>query len=104
MLGHLAGLISGTPTYDDRVTNISGTPTFQGNGYNVTLTTDRSHLAEPTKLMSPYLAPGMRKLPSQLELQMLADLRNSRSTRTASTSSARQQATPMVGITNGAEI
>jgi DNA/RNA endonuclease G (NUC1) len=26
--------------------------------------------------MSPYLAPGMRKLPSPLELQMLADTRN----------------------------
>jgi hypothetical protein len=44
-LGHLAGLISGTPTYDDRVTNISGTPTFQGNSYTVALTADRSHLA-----------------------------------------------------------
>jgi hypothetical protein len=101
-LGHLAGLISGTPTYDDRVQLISGTPTFQGNGYNVTLTSDRSHLADPTKLMSTYLAPGMRKLPSQLELQMLADLRNSSSTRNPlANSSARQQATPMVGITNG---
>jgi hypothetical protein len=73
-LGHLAGLISGNPTYDSRVQTINGNPIFQGNGYSTTLTTDRSHLADPTKLMGTYLAPGMRKLPSQLELQMLADL------------------------------
>jgi hypothetical protein len=111
-LGHLAGLISGNPTYDSRVTNISGTPTFQGNGYSTTLTQDfatqtlreRSHLADPTKLMGTYLAPGMRKLPSQLELQMLADLRNTptnSSIRLANSISALQQATPMLGITNG---
>jgi hypothetical protein len=47
-LGHLAGLISGTPTYDSRVTNINGTPT-------------------------------------------------------ATRISARQEATPMLGITNGAK-
>jgi large repetitive protein len=73
-LGHLAGLISGNPTYDSRVQTINGNPIFQGNGYSTTLTTDRSHLADPTKLMGTYLAPGMRKLPSPLELQMLADL------------------------------
>jgi DNA/RNA endonuclease G (NUC1) len=103
-LGHLAGLISGNPTYDSRITNISGTPTFQGNGYSTTLTQDRSHLADPTKLMGTYLAPGMRKLPSPLELQMLADLRNTptnSSIRLANSISAHQDATPMVGITNG---
>jgi hypothetical protein len=102
-LGHLAGLISGNPTYDSRITNINGTPTFQGNGYSTALTSDRSHLPDPTKLMSTYLAPGMRKLPSQLELQMLADIRNSRSTSSAIATriSARQEATPMRGITNG---
>jgi hypothetical protein len=54
--------------------------------------------------MSTYLAPGMRKLPSQLELQMLADLRNTptnSSIRLANSISTHQDATPMVGITNG---
>jgi large repetitive protein len=103
-LGHLAGLISGNPTYDSRVQTINGTPTFLGNGYSTALTSDRSHLTDPTKLMGTYLAPGMRKLPSQLELQMLADLRNTptnSSIRLANSISALQQATPMVGITNG---
>jgi large repetitive protein len=103
-LGHLAGLISGNPTYDSRITNINGTPTFQGNGYSTPLTQDRSHLADPTKLMGTYLAPGMRKLPSPLELQMLADLRNTpanSSIHLATRISARQEATPMLGITNG---
>jgi hypothetical protein len=103
-LGHLAGLISGNSTYDSRITNISGTPTFQGNGYSAPLTQDRSHLADPTKLMGTYLAPGMRKLPSQLELQMLADLRSTPPTAASTSpiaSSAHQDATPMLGITNG---
>jgi DNA/RNA endonuclease G (NUC1) len=103
-LGHLSGLISGNPTYDSRVQLINGTPTYLGNGYSTTLTQDRSHLTDPTKLMSTYLAPGMRKLPSQLELQMLADLRNTptnSSIRLANSISAHQDATPMVGITNG---
>jgi hypothetical protein len=103
-LGHLAGLISGNPTYDSRVQTINGTPTFQGNGYSTPLTQDRSHLADPTKLMSTYLAPGMRKLPSHLELQMLADLRSTPTNsniRLATRISARQDATPMLGITNG---
>jgi hypothetical protein len=110
-LGHLAGLISGNPTYDSRVQTINGNPIFQGNGYSTALTTDfatqtlreRSHLTDPTKPMGTYLAPGMRKLPSQLELQMLADLRNTpaSSIHLANSISAHQQATPMVGITNG---
>jgi hypothetical protein len=56
-------------------------------------------------LRHPYLAPGMRKLPSQLELQMLTDLRNTTSTlpyiHIANSISAHQQVAPMVGITNG---
>jgi large repetitive protein len=86
---------------------LNNTPTFQGNGYSVALTSDfatqtlrdRSHLTDPTKLMSTYLAPGMRKLPSQLELQMLADIRNSSSSLATSTRAA-QDANPMLGITN----
>jgi DNA/RNA endonuclease G (NUC1) len=103
-LGHLAGLISGNPTYDSRVQTINGNPTYLGNGYSTALTADRSHLTDPTKLMGTYLAPGMRKLPSQLELQMLADLRNTptnSSIRLANSISAHQDATPMLGITNG---
>jgi hypothetical protein len=102
-LGHLAGLISGNPIYDSRVQSINGTPTFQGNGYSTALTQDRSHLADPTKLMGTYLAPGMRKLPSQLELQMLADIRNTTPSNIhlATSISAHQDATPMLGITNG---
>jgi hypothetical protein len=50
--------------------------------------------------MSPYLAPGMRKLPSTLELQMLTDIRNSSSpTSPILTARALQQTTQ--GISNG---
>ncbi|NEQ97870.1 MAG: PKD domain-containing protein, partial [Cyanothece sp. SIO2G6] len=102
-LGHLAGIIHGNPTYDDRLQYLNGTPTFIGNGYTAELTHDLSHLADPTQLMSPYLAPGIRKLPSPLELQILADLRSTLSDRlpTSTPISAAHGAQPLVGITNG---
>ncbi|NET48228.1 MAG: PKD domain-containing protein, partial [Merismopedia sp. SIO2A8] len=102
-LGHLAGIIHGNPAYNDRIQYINGTPTFIGNGYTAKLTHDLSHLADPTQLMSPYLAPGIRKLPSQLELQILADLRNTLSERlpASTTISAAHGAQPLIGITNG---
>ena len=52
--------------------------------------------------MSPYLTPGIRKLPSQLELQILADIWSSLSNRTPATGKISSlQTAILTGITNG---
>jgi hypothetical protein len=69
-LGHLNGLISGNPAYDTHLQN----QTILGNGFTAQLTPDRSPLdsqAYPYDLMNTTLTPGDRKLPSNLNLQIL---------------------------------
>ncbi|WP_242067228.1 hypothetical protein [Leptolyngbya sp. FACHB-711] len=75
---HLAGFINGYAGFDAHVKTINGTPTFVGNGFTAPLTPDRSHLDSrffPHDLMNTTLAPGVRKLPSALNLKILETIR-----------------------------
>ena len=79
--------------------------TFIGDNFTATLTPDGSHLdskVHPYDLMNNTLAPGVRKLPSWLNLQMLNAIRNT----TVAASSTTQLTAPLraillADITNG---
>jgi hypothetical protein len=43
-MGHLAGMISGNPNFDQYVETINGSPVFIGDGFTAQLTPDGSHL------------------------------------------------------------
>ncbi|MDM9385690.1 PKD domain-containing protein [Chlorogloeopsis sp. ULAP01] len=78
-MGHLAGIIAGNPSFDRYVQSINGTKTFIGDNFTATLTPDGSHLdskVHPYDLMNNTLAPGVRKLPSWLNLQMVNAIRS----------------------------
>ncbi|NEQ48475.1 MAG: PKD domain-containing protein [Leptolyngbya sp. SIOISBB] len=96
-LGHLAGFISGYTAFDQHVQDGS----FTAGDITAPLSADGSHLADPYRLLSPYLAPGVRKLPSELELQILDIIRSTSSDPTQTILSAPHSSTPLVGITNG---
>ena len=51
--------------------------------------------------MSPYLAPGMRKLPSAIDLQILNAIQQSIGQPVTTALSAPQHSTPLIGITDG---
>ena len=73
--GHVLGFTAGVPGYDRYVTrNNEGIPLFVGPDFTAVLSPDGSHLDSniyPYDLMNPYLAPGMRKLPSELDVRIL---------------------------------
>jgi large repetitive protein len=72
-LGHLQGIIQGNSAFDANVKN----NTFIGNGFTATLTADGSHLDNtlyPYDLLNTSLKPGIRKLPSQLDLAVINQL------------------------------
>jgi PKD repeat protein len=104
-MGHLAGIIAGNPGFDSNVQTINGVKTFVGNNFTATLTPDGSHLdskVHPYDLMNNTLAPGVRKLPSWLNLQMVNAIRNT----TIAPSSITQLKAPLsaillADITNG---
>jgi DNA/RNA endonuclease G (NUC1)/PKD repeat protein len=103
-LGHLAGLIQGNPAYDSRIQLLNGTPTFVGNGFSAILTPDGSHLSSSVyayDLMNTTLTPGVRKLPSQLNLQMLQALQTGSSSGTPVALTAPLTAGALTGINNG---
>ncbi|PSB59176.1 hypothetical protein C7B77_01940 [Chamaesiphon polymorphus CCALA 037] len=73
-LGHLNGIIRGNSAFDAYIQNINGVPTFINGGLTATLTPDGSHLDttfHPYDLMNTSLKPGVRKLPSALNLAMI---------------------------------
>ncbi|MEP0877593.1 hypothetical protein NDA00_17430 [Funiculus sociatus GB2-M2] len=73
-IGHLAGFIDGYKSYDSHIQTLNGSPLFVGDNFSATLTPDLSHLDPkhyPYDLMNPTLTPGVRKLPSLLDLQIL---------------------------------
>jgi hypothetical protein len=73
-LGHLNGIIRGNSAFDAYVHNINGVPTFIDGELTATLTPDGSHLDNtfhPYDLMNTSLKPGVRKLPSALNLAMI---------------------------------
>ena len=100
-LGHIAGFISGNPNFDSHIQTLNNAPVFAGNGFTAALTSDRSHLTLASDLMSPYLAPGMRKLPSAIDLQILNAIQQSIGQPITTALSAPQHSTPLIGITDG---
>jgi large repetitive protein len=72
-LGHIKGIIKGNSAFDANVKN----NTFIGNGFTASLTPDGSHLdntLHPHDLLNTSLKPGIRKLPSQLDLAIINQL------------------------------
>ncbi|BAZ46381.1 DNA/RNA non-specific endonuclease [Chondrocystis sp. NIES-4102] len=71
-LAHLYGFIDGYAGYSDRLETKNGTTKFIGDDFTTTL--NGEHLdkeAHPHDLMNTHLAPGVRKLPSELNVQIL---------------------------------
>jgi PKD repeat protein len=104
-MGHLAGIIAGNPGFDSNVQIINGAKSFVGDNFTATLTPDGSHLdskVHPYDLMNNTLAPGVRKLPSWLNLQMVNAVRNNTATNNnIATLSAPLSAILLAEITNG---
>jgi DNA/RNA endonuclease G (NUC1)/PKD repeat protein len=106
-LGHLNGIIRGNNAFDTHVQNINGIPTFINGTTTAQLTPDGSHLDStlyPYDLMNTSLKPGVRKLPSALNLSILnainAGIGNWESG-VAGTISAPLTAGALIGINNG---
>jgi DNA/RNA endonuclease G (NUC1) len=79
---HLQGFIAGYSTYslrerfanDTHIQTLNGSKTFVGDGFSAILTPDGSHLSSSVytyDLMNTTLTPGVRKLPSALDIQLL---------------------------------
>jgi hypothetical protein len=104
-LGHLNGIIRGNTAFDTHVQNINGIPTFINGGITATLTPDGSHLDStlyPYDLMNTSLKPGVRKLPSSLDLAILNTIWSNKPTTSQQLSTtANLTAGALIGITNG---
>jgi PKD domain/Bacterial Ig domain len=104
-LGHLNGIISGNTAFDTHVQNINGIPTFIDGGITATLTPDGSHLNStlyPYDLMNTSLKPGVRKLPSALDLSILNTLWSNKATTSQQINTTAHLTTgALIGITNG---
>jgi hypothetical protein len=104
-LGHLQGIISGNTAFDTHVQNINGIPTFINGGITAQLTPDGSHLDStlyPYDLMNTSLKPGVRKLPSSLDLAILNTIWSNKPTTSQQLSTtANLTAGALIGITNG---
>ena len=108
-LGHLQGIISGNTAFDTSVRNINGIPTFIDGTLTATLTPDGSHLDStlyPYDLMNTSLKPGVRKLPSALDLALVSDIASAWTTKGSGTlasgvNPAHLTAGALIGITNG---
>ena len=98
-------MIKGNPTFDRHVQTIANTKLFVGDGFRAALTPAGSHLdsrVHPYVLMNSSLAPGVRKLPSQIDLQILNAIRNGIvPTGQIALPTAPLQSAPLVGILNG---
>jgi large repetitive protein len=79
-LSHLYGFIDGYQGFSDNIETKNGTTKFIGDDFTATL--DGEHLdkqAHPYDLLNTHLAPGMRKLPSQLDVEILETIRGGKS-------------------------
>src|SRR5262249_37015367 len=74
-VGHLEGILPGNPAFDRRIVQtIDGSQLFVGPDFTATLSAGGDHLDEttyPNDLMSPNLPPGVRRLPSRLDVRIL---------------------------------
>ena len=71
-LAHLYGFIDGYEGFDTNIEIENGTTKFIGDDFEAVL--DGEHLdktAHPGDLLNTHLAPGMRKLPSELDVEIL---------------------------------
>ena len=71
---HLYGFINGYSEFDKNVRYINGRRTFVGDNFTAFLSPDGSHLdsiAHPNDLLNTHLAPGVRKLPSDINVLIL---------------------------------
>nr|WP_013334799.1 CARDB domain-containing protein [Gloeothece verrucosa]ADN18050.1 YD repeat protein [Gloeothece verrucosa PCC 7822] len=103
-MGHIAGFINGHDSFDSHVQSVNGFPVFVGDNFTAKLTSDRSHLDSnlyPYDLMNTSLAPGVRKLPSQLNLQILNAIRSTTGGTTNNTLTAPLTSLPLLAILNG---
>jgi PKD repeat protein/DNA/RNA endonuclease G (NUC1) len=106
-LSHLYGFIDGYAGYSDNIETKNDTTKFIGDGFTATL--DGEHLdkiAHPYDLLNTHLAPGMRKLPSQLDVQILQSLIATEFERNGNKPEgeellAKLTSDPLLGITNG---
>jgi hypothetical protein len=76
--GHLLGIINGNPGFDSNVQTLNSKKVFVGKDFTANLSPDGSHLdaaVHPYDLMNNTLAPGVRKLPSLLNLQIINAIR-----------------------------
>ena len=74
-LAHLYGFIDGYEGFDANIETENGTTKFVGNDFEAIL--NGEHLdksAHPYDLLNTHLAPGMRKLPSELDVEILQAL------------------------------
>jgi hypothetical protein len=73
-MGHTFGIINGYSEFDKHTKNGKFITTDSPTGAKITLTPDGSHLDStlyPYDLMNTSLKPGIRKLPSALDLSLL---------------------------------
>src|SRR5262249_49459360 len=79
-IGHLLGFLSGLPAFDAHVGTIAGSQLFVGPDFTASLSADAEHLSStvyPYDLMNSTLSPGVRELPSPLDVKILNAVRNS---------------------------
>jgi PKD repeat protein len=106
-LSHLYGFIDGYQGFDASLSTKNNTTKFIGDGFTATL--DGEHLdkeAHPYDLLNTHLAPGMRKLPSELDVQILQALIATEFEKNGNKPQgdellAKLTSDPLLGITNG---
>ena len=91
-VGHILGFTDAHTGFASYVTTTDvGTPLFVGPALTATLTDDRDHLdstAHPWDLMNTTLEPSTRRLPSDLDIQILTAAFDSSSAATAEATAA----------------
>ncbi|WP_157260003.1 Ig-like domain-containing protein [Chamaesiphon minutus] len=102
-MGHTLGIINGYSEFDKHINN----GIFTTNTFTATLTPDGSHLDStlyPYDLMNTSLKPGVRKLPSTLDLAILNAINvgvGGRVSGVGTVNPAHLTAGALIGITNG---
>ncbi|MCP5250095.1 MAG: cadherin-like domain-containing protein, partial [Candidatus Accumulibacter sp.] len=77
--GHLLGFNPQTAGFSAQVGTVAGSQVFVGPGFTARLSADGQHLAGssyPDDLMNDVLAPSVRRLPSAMDVQVIAAVRS----------------------------
>jgi hypothetical protein len=105
---HLYGFIDGYAPFEKHISWNNGTPVFIGDNFTATLTPDLDHLQtahHPYDLLNTHLASGIRKLPSELDIQILQAILLEAGSREKGAGRNILQApltsTPLIAILNG---